>query len=198
MGLKGTRRRLKNFDSSATAFTKDFRKGNGYSQEKRHYTTIFVGRGNNRRRIIKPTLAGRTEMELAKQAETILIECAKKSSADSFVFVPVKSNPKLGVQQYFNKPSLRSLWQYFWAKKRNRKSWFGSREEYLVIKGFVKSNPKINYEALLEAESELMDVLWDSGVTKFLSRNTYNFSSKNIIVLGQNKDGKLRLAFIDV
>lgn len=103
------------------------------------------------------------------------------------------------VQEYFNKPSLSLLTKYLKTIKEGRYTPDLSREEALLCKQFINPpcNKGITLERLEETKQEFYRHLKDAGLSGDES-NELGIDETNVIVLGQNRDERIRLAIVDI
>ena len=207
MGLAGRKRRLKNFDERAAQFKSALMKGRSPASKEigRDFRNITVGAGQHRRLVIK---AKPHHAFVADQLAKMLIADmkAKGTSPKTFVLALPRVTEG-GVQEYFHKPSINSLVEYLYFGKPKKNSIAEYRSirhrailkakqphDYALCKQFAnqRQNREITAEQLVEAFDEFnshLDAMKD-GLGRVLS--------SNIIVLGRTKEGKLRLALVDV
>ena len=193
MGLAGRKRRLRNFDERAKQFASALAKKEGSASKgaNRDFRPITVGTGQHRRLVIK----GKPQHAYVADHITKMLLAdlqAKKVTPKTFVLVQPRLSEN-GVQEYFHKPSINSLGEYL--SPRYREVLKGRRpDDYALSRQFAnqRQNKGITYSQLVEAFDEFnghLDAMKD-GLGRVLSTN--------LIVLGKTKEGKLRLALIDV
>lgn len=186
--------------------------------------SIVVGVGKNNRLVFKKNNeedhAGISREIFERLQEFWSGANAPKEFKLIFPAMVVLAEEKHWIQEYFNKPSLEELMNYFrmlqaqreaklevaLTKKRKftqsesdafRHFWLKNKESYYRCKQFVR-NPKN-----LGLDFKLLESIHDriKGDIKKLSttgRLKSDFmKSANFIVLGRNRDGKVRLAIID-
>lgn len=180
MGLKGRARRIKNFGNRAKAFQRDSQKLQ--RSEIKFFDTkgVVVGTGQNKRLILKK----RDHLSSTKYWEQKYLDMIKNGTVilEYCELVPVVSDVNTGVQEYFNKPSLYSL-REFLASREGRKMPEGlSKDDFLRCRQFANQHRGINLSKILEVTEECGKFWLD----------------RNIIVLGQNNAGKVRIALVDV
>lgn len=193
---RGRKRRLKNFGKRAQAFASETRQLKPLYRDGR---LIVVGTGTHSRLIQKPKAS---QAFTAKKIEGELFEAftEKKLVPRNYQLVSVslserQANPagaKVAIQEYFHKPSVRSLLYYLEALKAKPKDfskYLGPAEE-ILCKRFANQNKQLSYATLNTAFGELQ------------RHSSYFFyeeiSASNVIVLGTTRDGRLRLAIVDV
>lgn len=187
MGLKGRKRRLKNFGQRARAFVKNAGKAGASSVVVRERKPLEVGANENKRLVLKnnPRHIGRAKID---EAGLIGFLEKKKIVPKTYAIVKVAASPELGVQEYFHRPSLRSLIDFIGHKDARIIS--RSPEDMRLCKQFLNQHKGITLERLNEAWVEFSSHLRQAKIL-------FQIES-NIIVVGQNRDGKLRLALVDV
>ncbi len=193
MGLAGRRRRLRNFDLRAKQFKNAVERTPLTTSKEiiRDTRRARVGTGQHKRLILKNTLP---HAKIADKLTRILLSDFQVNSIKPKNFVLVQ--PRLsenGVQEYFNKPSILSLSNYlsnpdFKGDPMNRKT------DYFLCKQFVnqKQNRGITTKQIAETMEEFNSKLDDihDGWGRILP--------SNLIVLGKTKEGKLRIALVDI
>ena len=189
--MRGRKRRLKNFEKRAEAFSKltaaEFWKPSRLEtrQITRDDRLIQIGAGKHKRLTLKRKP---WEYERARIDVPILNAYLHKNKIvpECYVLVHVGFSERTGVQEYFNKPSVNELLHFLSGGGR-----YLGKESYFNFKRFIKQpcNKGISYEKL------------NAACNEFAGHNSkatgYSMNNSNIIVLGQNRDGKIRLAIVD-
>lgn len=193
MGLARRKRRLKNFPMRADAFKRALNTNPEKASTivERDLRKVVVGKGTHKRLIMKSNLK---HIKIAEKIELILQDYFYRTHTKpkSYTLTPIHSHQ--GVQEYFSRPSIESAGQYlFNAAKRNSMK-KNSPDDYLICKRFFgeKYNANVARKNVLEAYNELLDHmnLAHPGMGEVLS--------SNIIILGTTREGKIRLAIVDV
>lgn len=193
MGLKGRKHRLKRFDKRAKAFAGDARIDRESIDLEREHRRIMVGTGRHKRLIKKQSA---THLINALEQQRLIAEHLrkKKNPPEHYAFVEVKADFQEGVQEYFHKPSVGALMYFFRFKQKGRVASSLGKEDWCLCKQFLGQFKEVTLEklkvAFKEFEKDFMDSAFEGWPNRFrLPSNT--------IVLGQNRDGRLRLALID-
>lgn len=190
MGLKGRKRRLKNFKQRAFDFVGDEAFGIGYRRIIRDRKEMQVGTGKHKRLISKISKHMSNVIPRIRKIEEELL--SKKSATESYEIVRAHANTDFAVQEYFNRPSISELLEFFKMKKlKLKKSSYLTQETGLMCKSFANRHKGITIEKLEKASAELRNDIKSTSFTGIVN-------SGNVIVLGQNRDGKIRLAIIDL
>ncbi|MEI7961879.1 MAG: hypothetical protein WCI04_06105 [archaeon] len=191
--MKGRQRRLKYFEHRAEAFNVAISKGEGFRETTMNERAVKVGKGKHKRLILKRTVHYNTLANpLMKFIEELEI-----NPAETFTLVKLGFSPKFNIQEYLDKPTAEMLFHFFQRRylKKSERTLKQSRlvEEALKCKRFINQNKKISFNLLKKALEEL-----DTRAHKDNSQ-LHNFptAAVNIIIMGQNRDGKLRLALAD-
>jgi len=132
MGLKGRKRRLTNFETRAEAFVSDLKKGRGFRTVSSSATEIKVGTGKNKRLAEK----NGSHLCIAARYETALKDFLKSQNITpkNYVLVSPKHDLVLGVQEYFQAPSLWALLRFLNIKL--------DRNHFYKIRGYDKEVAK--------------------------------------------------------
>ncbi len=198
MGLKGRERRLKHFERRAEAFTRAIDKegyyeGQRFSKWIQRDKRVKIGVGEHKR-LVEKRLG---HVGPAKIVEASLKNYLKKNKITPkyYSLVEIGASSKFKVQEYFNKPSAAELDEFLRTRqassKEKRISKKLSRKQALLCKSFVNQHKGITLEKLQKAIVELQ-----KHCTKIPSRIA--LISTNAIVLGLTKEGKIRLAVVDI
>jgi len=190
MGYKGRKARLKNFQQRADSFFRAMLKPleKNSTRVNRDNRQILIGTGVNKRLIVK---ASPDHALIAKNCETKLISFLKTKNIipRTYTLSPVILDSSGRVQEYFHKPSLAALVRYV-----SSKTWAShvSSEDYKLCKQFFgqKQNKGITFDVLEQTKKEYLG--------HFSAANLPAIWVQNIIVLGKLKDGRLRLAIVDI
>ena len=209
-------RRLRNFGIRAEAFIGNIIKDGVGKQVKLDGCNVKIGTGQHRRLIIKnhPSETRMAESKYIKMAAAVAINPPKH-----FVLVPVKSANHGAVQEYFNRPSVASLTNYFTYRRMLEgkqpfylPKFLGEDEKKSYIEWFEKSSKdllKTKKSALLSVEDALRckkflgeyksarEESLVAAINEFESA-LGGFNHANIVVLGMQKDGKFRFAVVDL
>ena len=181
MGLKGRKRRLKNFEKRATAFVKDLNNDKGYKLIDRDDRITAIGVGKHKRLVKKKSaLEAADAIHYSRKLVSYLNK--KKIVSKSYQLVIARLDSKTGVQEYFNRPSFELLVNFKWGR-------VCEKENADLCRKLFGDFPGITWEKLREAETELL---------KHLKKIDHWPDVSNIIVVGQTRDGKLRLALVDI
>ena len=197
MGLKGRKRRLRNFDGRAEALANSLTsKKPGVRKTQRDNRLIRIGIGQHKGLAIKRHKNGITT---ALKYQSILKKYLTDNNINPkfYKFVQVKASPELLVQEYFNKPSLGSLLYFFSVRKIKKFSYsviLLNKESWFLCKSFANQNKGITREKVLQAEKELRNHLSETSFGIFARI----IIPSNILVLGQTKEGKIKLALVDI
>jgi len=190
MGYKSRKSRLKNFQKRADSFYGDMIKTaeKNSTRVNRDNRQVLIGAGVHKRMILKNSSI---HAIVAKGCEIKLISYLKinKIVPKTYVLSPVAVVSSGRVQEYFHKPSLAALKSYFFRKHGANQL---TSEDYRLCKQFLgqKQNegitPVLLEQALAEIENHFrqaqLPLIWDI----------------NIVALGRLKDGRLRLAIVDI
>jgi len=199
MGIKGRKRRLKNFDSRAKAFEVDIAKNHVFDGVKNVCRKWSLGLGHlgiGKHRRLRYKTSDKRELYFASEAQSQLLTLIKSGELKpkNYVLAEVASNSKLGVQEYFHRPSLEALRIFLEAKAKDKKPRWMSKTDYFLCKRLLgqykKTGQKIDLAKVKETEKEFLD---------HLEKHTWfkMYFSSNVIVLGLTKNGELRLALVD-
>jgi len=194
MGLEGRKRRLNTFDRRADQFKSALMKGGHPSSKKlvRDGKEITIGTGQHKGLILKNN--PRHVMLADRLSKRLLTHFGNNAiTPKTFVLVfPQHYNRK--VQEYFHKPSLEALVSYL-SPGQNKASLRSKQpDEYRLCKQFInqRQNKPVTAMQLVSALNEFSKHLNHIG-------SSYGkLLSLNLIVLGRTKEGKLRLALVDV
>jgi len=200
MGIKGRKRRLRNFQQRAKDFAAGCRKRTGYKTLELDGKPLSVGAGKHRRLVGKfsdnDMLEGqrRQEMlqsylrghkivpqnyELVQPASALIGAEAKKIISLPF-----------GVQEFFHRPNLLVLRAFFWGKQvRAGRLRALSKEEFLLCKQLVNQYKAVTAQKVEAAAQEIE--------ARFSGAGTY-VAMQNLVVVGITRQGRLRLAIVDV
>lgn len=181
--VQGRKRRLARFDARAQSFAYEFVHGGRSKTIARDGNDMAVGDKNYRGLIVKMDRNALPESKRRFGAINGYL-ARRKIVPGHFVLVEAKGAVKNGVhiQDYFHAPSVDMLYNYFIGKK------FETKEEYWMCKRFARQFRGITKEKLEMASKELV---------RYALECIIYADPRNTIVLGQNRDGKLRLAIID-
>lgn len=193
---KGRQRRLRNFERKAKEFLSEADKFKGYRNAELDNRSVKIGKEKHRRLIVKKGVLD--DLKETIEAEKYWMEkiLTKEIVPINYELVPIKSvligTDWRGVQEYFHRPSLMTLIDFFELKEKKKKSEFFSREQWLLCKKLVndKFNEKLTYEKILQLKNELLN---SKVLTLFGGMH-----QTNIIILGMNRMGKIRIALVDV
>ncbi len=197
MGLKGRKRRLRNFDGRAEALANSLTsKKPGVRKTQRDNRLIRIGIGQHKGLAIK---RHKNSITTALKYQSILKKYLTDNNINPkfYKFVQVKASPELLVQEYFNKPSLGSLLYFFSVRKIKKFSYsviLLNKESWFLCKSFANQNKGITREKVLQAEKELRNHLSETSFGIFARI----IIPSNILVLGQTKEGKIKLALVDI
>jgi len=151
---------------------------------------VLVGTGQHKRLIAK---RWPLDLRVANEAYSVLMHSfGDFGNPKLFVLVKPACSYETGIQEYFEKPSVAELVDFLEAKKSRLPSSYLKREQALICKRFTNHplNKGISLEKLRAALGELKDCCAKVSIGKMFEHN--------IIVLGQNMDGRIRLAMVDV
>ncbi len=189
MPIKGLRKRLKSFRNRAKAFAADVEKGKGAKMVLRQGKSMEVGLGKHKRLVLKRKL-GHMRRAKIDQSRFIKFLAANGIKPKHYSFVRINSNSKLGVQEYFHRPSIASLVDYLEHKAAKSTRYFKGKEDAVLCKQFANQHKNVTVESLERASDEILKHLREADVL-------FQIPS-NIIVVGTARDGKLRFAMVDV
>jgi len=151
---------------------------------------VLVGTGQHKRLTAK---RHPLELQFANEVYSKLMHSFRHfGNPKLFVLVKPACSYETGIQEYFEKPSVAELINFLEAKKSHSPSSYLKRKQALICKRFT--NHPLNKGISLEKLRAALDELKDSCAKVSLGK----LFGHNIIVLGQNMDGKIRLALIDV
>jgi len=188
--MKGRARRLRNFDNKAEAFQEAINKNTGFIKLQMDFREVKVGKGPFKRLIQK------RHPEEYTQIKPFISEAIKeleKKPAKYFTIAELGYSQKYGIQEYKDKPTVTMLIHFFRQKgkpKNQRPPLIkGEIEEILKCKKLVGQYKEITEEAITKTIEELMH--------RFPVIVGSEIYYHNIIVLGKNRNGTLRLAISD-
>ncbi|GEM_PF-1960530 len=209
MGIKGRKRRLRNFKERARAFTADVvkRTGRGYKRLEFDGKELLVGAGKNRRLIGKGSniyehlLEGQRRQEMLQQYLRIRQIVPKNYGlvrpASALIDPNIKNRLQFtyGVQEFFHRPNLLALEDFLRLKQtgfRNKgeylQHWMRSKEEYFLCKRLMNQHKVITKQKVEDAAQEIGSHLWGAGI---------DIALQNLVVVGVTRQGRLRLAIVD-
>jgi len=208
MGIRTRRKRLEHFEQRADAFDLALMEG-VEGVDHRHVERdkdIIVGSGQHRRLMMKRSPR---HLEFVGRDYEILLDYYQKKGVKPkhYALERVKFSENTGVMEYFNTPSVDELNNYLKLREveKERGKPFTlpeaidaagefdlTRDEWFICKRFSKQNPGITLEKLGNAFDELHGHIRES------IGSDVNIVGSNILVLGQMKDGKIKLAIVDV
>jgi hypothetical protein len=213
LGLKGSywfmRRRaarLKNFEQRAKSFVQHGSLSDQFARFKhvtRDQHPLRIGVGQHKRLALKLNVS---HIEDMLDLEERLFTHLKKHPAEHFQLIKlavtilpeIQFHPPsmVAVQEYQHKPTLATLADYFFLKEGKPNLWGELRnmkkEDYFLAKQFARQHRGITLEKLKLVKEEL----WNA-THKASHLNDYG-NTTNVLVLGLNHDGKLRIALVDV
>jgi len=187
MALKGRKRRLKNFKKRAEDFAKSVEKGTGSKLAIRDRKPLDVGIGKHKRLVLKRI--GHVKRAKIDQARFIKFLKENKIEPKTYSITRVASHSKLGVQEYFHRPSLNAL-NLFLGGGKNKASSIMQKGDAMLCKQFLNMHKDIALLDVRRASKEFFGHLRQANLLFQIEQN--------IIVVGRAKDGKLRLAIVDV
>lgn len=189
--MKGRLARLKNFGARARSFQKDLQKGVGFRRVEREGRssqpqTIIVGTGMHRR-LTKKNKPG--ELDRAEYIVSSLRQYLSSSrlTPSHYVLVDAKSDRQTGVQEYFNRPSIAELENFLTKGEK----YVPTREEEQICRKFLGENRGVTSGMLGNAAGEVM-----RHISRALD-HSYIPRPSNFIVLGVDRQKRLRLALVD-
>ena len=188
MGLKGRARRLRNFLQRARAFERDSFEQKGFNVQKRDGRRLTVGVGKHRR-LVQKNVSRQANVATVYAEKLFVFLKTNNISPKYYKLERLAFDPETGVQEYFNRPSALSLIHFLNAKENQLRQVLGKTDANLCKK-FMGEFPKVTLEKIDKAKEELFEHL--KGVTE------YPQVESNILVIGQTRNGKLRLAIVDV
>lgn len=191
MGLKGRKRRLESFGRRAISFWKAVNKGTGFEEKTLDSRAVKIGKGPHKRLIFKTK---RSDLRYAKQDYNELSQYYRRRGSQPKKFVLVEILHKGNVQEFFHRPSLHSLSIFLGSSEMELKKAQLTRDSALLCKQFANQHRQISLQKLEEAIEELKRD-YNAAITDSIAES---LSPDNVIVLGQNRDGRLRLAIVDV
>lgn len=202
----GRKNRNKRFLNRARSFVRSPKKKGEIVEEIFDDASITIGKRSNRRLVLKRPRDRAATHYLQQRMGEYLAE--NKIQPEHFVLVTPEGAEVGGhwIQEYFQKPTMRTLAFYFRAigsKKKQKELPYSS---YLLARSFIKNprNAPITSSKVSSAYAELFRYYSYAVASNFIHFSGHPLSpglalvGKNIVVLGINRDGKLRLAIIDV
>lgn len=168
------------------------RKGSGcYGEVIRDRKCLWVGTGEHRRLAFKPNLkhVGRAYV----QQEKLLNHLSEKQiTPEHYKIVRVGLDAKTGLQEYFHRPSLEALERFLNFRQTKRHTSLNEleAEDLRLCKQFLGKHKGLTLEKIKSAEEEIFLHLSEIGEIGQIKAN--------IVVVGTTRDGKLRLAIVDV
>ncbi|MFH1126183.1 MAG: hypothetical protein V1703_03580 [Candidatus Altiarchaeota archaeon] len=207
MGIKTRHKRLEHFEERAGAFYEDVKElgeGEAYRKVKRDGKAILVGVGKHERLCLK---RNPRHVQWAQDLQNLLLKSARSGliRPEHYELVAIGGSADTGVQEYFHKPSMYQLKRYLEIKKDESSlgrplritefsqmadDQYLTREDVLLCRQFMKQFTGVTLEKLENAGVEFDENLFTAGF-----RGVMQWA--NIIVLGQNRDGRIRLALAD-
>ena len=208
MGIPGKRRRFRNFEKNAENFAIETSHSTGFRLLTRIGRTFRIGVGAKSRRMIQKST---THMQKALEHQAWLLEQIAQGSVQPKRFtiepftgiIPKQLQKKadqtfsVGVQQYYDKPTIHNLVAYLELKTKGRTECKLSKEEYLLAKRFMKrqEHAGITLKELLGVNKEIANI---SKTNPDLDSFIYIPWSSNTVVQGVNKNRTLRVTIIDI
>jgi len=205
MGIKGRKRRFKSFGQRAASFAADIRKGRSLTAARCKRleldgTKLQVGTGRNRRLVAKPCDDHMRDAMRAHKGLSEFLGSRKITPRNYELVVPTGSfiaadskggiSFSFGVQEFFHRPNLLALRAFFQARQAHgRGARQLSKEEYLLCKQLVNQYRSVTPEKANAAWAEISSHLL--GAKK-------RGLERNIVVVGLTRQGRLRLAIVDV
>jgi hypothetical protein len=208
MGIRTRHKRLEHFEQRADAFDLALLEGESGVDHKRveRDKAITVGAGNHRRLMVKRIPSHLKHVQ--KFQNGLLAYCSSHDlKPEHYVLVPVKLSEDTGVMEYFNTPSVEELSNYLELRDSEKKrgkpftlpeaieaagTFNLTRDEWFICKRFSKQNPGVNMENLDAAFMEM-----NSHIKK-ANELRLGVHRSNIVVIGQEKEGRIKLAIVDV
>ncbi len=196
MSPAARKKRLKTFEKKAQQFKQAVKRKDEQTTQTitRDSREIVIGRKQNKGLIFKRNIA---EVRVVRFLESKLIEFynSKNIKPKTYQLHGLQAS-ELGVQEYKKTPTILSLRHYLFLKQQKRKMLLAKfKEDYFICKKFVNEfKLKITMDELEKVEFELNNHLKEATKKKIASM----ISPSNILILGRNRDGRLRIAIIDV
>lgn len=179
------------FESRALAFKKDYSRGVGFEVVKLHGRSLHIGTGEHRGLVI-----GKADTVLLQQVLELLKRFFKRESVTPKNYILKELRCAFGVQEFLEQPTLQDL--IFFLKGEKNQIYLQQISEYYkkLCEKFLKDpkNEGVTLEKLDVAERELYE---HSTALEKYGRRTI-FADRNVLVLGQEKDGKVIVAPVDV
>ncbi len=188
MVVRGRKRRTANFRERAKAFVADAEKGKGSRLAIRDKKGLDIGTGKHKRLVLKKSI-GHVRRAKIDQARFIKFLKDSKIEPKNYSLVKVASHSMFGVQEYFHRPSLYSL-SLFLEGKGKKLGFLEGKQDALLCKQFLGKHKDLKHADVMRASNELFRHLRQANILFQIEAN--------IIVVGRARDGKLRLAMVDV
>ncbi len=191
----GRKRRLTTFDARAKQLLIEHAKRSSLVTPSRAFGDLIVGHSLLKRLILKKN--EHHHMRTGQLQEYLRSRVKEKQPLHFFPVFPAQT---AHVQELFHAPNLfdsKRYLEYAHASTREAAAWRKNYPlQFQLCKTFFRRgiNRGITPEKITLAENELEKIL-----SKSLSHNSPYFDAHvgNVIILGINRDGKLRLAVID-
>ena len=193
MGIKGRKRRLRNFPQRAEALEKDIKRGRGFETSKHDFRNLRVGVGKHKR-LAKKKMSSKHSKLAANISNELSIYLKKnRIIPESYELVMLSFDPKTHIQEYLNRPSIFLLDSFLSCKKKGVKEFKSPRKKHELdcCKKLLGEFPKITLDKIHKAVEEL-----NKHLTKIY--NQIGIAKSNFVVVGQTMNGKIRLAIVDI
>lgn len=193
MGLLNARKKAERFARRATAFVRDLSRDTGHRDLVLDTRDMRIGVGRHRKLIFKRE----GHLRDAHACQEAILKHLRTSGKvpEHYVLVPVRAEiiGEKAVQDFFHKPSVSQLKRFFESKTNTEpaRENYLKEEEEASCKRFLKQNKGITLDAINSAYEEFHGH-WGQAKIRHI------FFPFNCVVLGQTRDGKIRLALIDV
>jgi hypothetical protein len=179
------------FERRVRAFSEDYENGRNFEVIVRHGTKLKVGTGDNEGLVI-----GKSDLMLLQEVMEKLHRLYKETSITPRHYVLKDLKCFSGVQEFIETPTLSDL--IFFLKGKDDSTFLGqvSEQAQSLCKEFLnkKENCKIDLDLLNKADQELYE--HSTALVKYGRRTI--FAQRNVLVLGQEKDGRVIIAPIDI
>jgi hypothetical protein len=206
MGIPGKERRFRNFEQNAENAAVTMTRDRGFKWIERIGRQFKVAMGTKSQRMIAKS--GRQLERILEHQQWLVDRFESGRKPKTFTLEPFKGlvtktrldggkyPPKVGIQQYYDKPTIYNLMAYLELKEKGTTEFRTSKNEYLLAKKFMrrKAHRGITFDQLAKVTNELARISWkDPALSSYIPP-----WASNTIIQGVNKDGTLRITLIDI
>ncbi|MDO8627726.1 MAG: hypothetical protein Q7K42_04625, partial [Candidatus Diapherotrites archaeon] len=199
----GRKSRNRRFSERAKQFARELPSSLQAKKITRFGKTLVLGTGKNKRLVVKTKHFEQTKA-LQDELKHLLEKEDPEQKEYQWVFPEAQHFGNFSVQEFFNKPTLSQLKKYFSYGKQP--GWKLSKNDVQLCKQFLgqkenrdltlekletatwKAEAQFNLAALRAERKGLLDIYEDGQKGALIG-----YPSPNIVVLGTNRDGRIRL-----